>query len=560
MGPYRKSRLKLTGTGLVLAASILFPPSVTADVIHLKDGGRFNVTSWRDVGDAIEFAIRGGTVRVLKADVERIEGEPTSGDFPVPPAPPTPTRPTEHPDQTGPVRGKGGRPSSGIVGGQKQTGSPPSAPQLAREGYTLSSGYAEKLEDKLRSNPGDLDTRTRLLGYYFARSIRLSGPAVTLAARRRHIFWIIQNRSDAEIAGMSETTIDPVGHALADPKGYEQAKTLWLQQIQTYKSNTTVLAHAAKFLQLHDKELAESALKRAQAADPNNPPWSAHLGYLYALGIMGVNGLNQNGLPTSVDPSEAAGGFAKKAREELRRSSDTALIVAAGRILSQYGSMINAMGLSKEDYSAFGEELLKRAGGSGSNQPSSSLGQTVSLGQHYQLERMRARSAEAKTEFAKKELAQWEKAIPSAPDDEWKSGLLNWAAKAAFEAGAIKKARMHANASLGIASRHGNQEKYGPAVHDGNVILGRLALKEGNIGEAKAYLIKAGHTPGGGTLTSFGPNMSLAKELLERGERDTVIEYLELCKKFWSYPRNPLERWIQTVKAGRMPEFGPNLT
>jgi hypothetical protein len=123
----------------------------------------------------------------------------------------------------------------------------------------------------------------------------------------------------------------------------------------------------------------------------------------------------------------------------------------------------------------------------------------------------------------------------------------------------MKKADGHARATLGLAARHANETKYGPAVHDGNAILGRLALRRGHTQEAKAHLIQAGHTPGGGTLSSFGPNMSLAKELLERGETATVIEYLELCKNFWSYPNNPLEDWIRTIRAGRIPAFGPNL-
>ena len=62
-------------------------------------------------------------------------------------------------------------------------------------------------------------------------------------------------------------------------------------------------------------------------------------------------------------------------------------------------------------------------------------------------------------------------------------------------------------------------------------------------------------------LSSFGPNMALAKELLEAGEKAAVIEYLQLCKNFWDYAqkRGTLDRWIKTIKAGEIPEFGPNL-
>ncbi len=242
-------------------------------------------------------------------------------------------------------------------------------------------------------------------------------------------------------------------------------------QVEAYKTSTKVMRNAAKFFQLPDKELAESALKRAQVLEPKNPEWSASLGYLYALGIMGVNGLNQNGLPTSVDPSETTGAFAKKAREELRRSSDATLILSAGGTLSQYGSWIDATGLSKQGYRGLAEELLKRSGESGSN--------ALSLGVHYNLEWLRVQSTEAKTESAKEELAQWERAIPGAPDEGWRSTILGNAAKAAVEAGAPKKAEKFATELLEIASRHTGEEEYGPAVHDGNIILGRLALRQG---------------------------------------------------------------------------------
>jgi hypothetical protein len=84
-----------------------------------------------------------------------------------------------------------------------------------------------------------------------------------------------------------------------------------------------------------------------------------------------------------------------------------------------------------------------------------------------------------------------------------------------------------------------------------------VALRRNNVAEAKRQLLEAGKVAGGGTLTSFGPNMILAKGLLEKGERETVVSYLEACRKFWPNPR--IAEWIKTIQSGRMPEFGPNL-
>jgi len=57
----------------------------------------------------------------------------------------------------------------------------------------------------------------------------------------------------------------------------------------------------------------------------------------------------------------------------------------------------------------------------------------------------------------------------------------------------------------------------------------------------------------------FSPNVSLAKDLIEKGERDTVVEYFEACRKFWRMDRGRLDDWIALVKGGETPYFGGNL-
>lgn len=41
------------------------------------------------------------------------------------------------------------------------------------------------------------------------------------------------------------------------------------------------------------------------------------------------------------------------------------------------------------------------------------------------------------------------------------------------------------------------------------------------------------------------------------GERQTVWDYLELCKQFWKVDQ--LNAWQQQVKDGVLPQFGANL-
>jgi hypothetical protein len=132
-------------------------------------------------------------------------------------------------------------------------------------------------------------------------------------------------------------------------------------------------------------------------------------------------------------------------------------------------------------------------------------------------------------------------------------------ATSAYAAGDIEKARYYAEHLLQVDAAHFNKWEYWFAIHRGNIVLGRIALKEKHIKLANEYLLKAGKTPGDPVLSSFGPNMSLAKELLQAGQKKTVLQYFELCRKFWTGLDGELDHWTKQVKAGKTPDFGANL-
>ena len=133
------------------------------------------------------------------------------------------------------------------------------------------------------------------------------------------------------------------------------------------------------------------------------------------------------------------------------------------------------------------------------------------------------------------------------------------AAKESFSLGKIEDARKFAKELGEVAPKYQSNWNYGNAIHDFNLVLGRIALTEGRLAEAKQHLIKAGKSPGSPQLNSFGPNMSLAKDLLNKGERVGVIEYFELCRKFWKMGEKRLDQWTQELKSGKTPDFGANL-
>jgi len=153
-------------------------------------------------------------------------------------------------------------------------------------------------------------------------------------------------------------------------------------------------------------------------------------------------------------------------------------------------------------------------------------------------------------------------ALTSATNDYVRFLKMNEACKMSFAVGRTEDARRLATDVLVLdekRSRGVPEEANGNVVHDANMILGRIAVEEGRIEEAKRHLIASGKTRGSPVLGSFGPNVSLAKDLLEKGEQQVVLEYFESCRKFWKMGDKQLNEWTKDIHDGRIPEFGANL-
>jgi tetratricopeptide (TPR) repeat protein len=180
------------------------------------------------------------------------------------------------------------------------------------------------------------------------------------------------------------------------------------------------------------------------------------------------------------------------------------------------------------------------------------------LAQSYDLELARVSSSDEIVALAKKALSIRERALEKTEGEQRFYGLGDMA-KSAFEAGEPEKAQQYASELLQLAPKFSNDWNYGNALHEGNIVLGRIALQRGDIEGAKEHLLAAGQTPGSPQLDSFGPNMTLAKDLLEKGERDTVLAYLQSCAKFWKMGGDNLQASTATIKGGGTPDFGANL-
>jgi len=318
------------------------------------------------------------------------------------------------------------------------------ATRLLVSGRALSADDAIKLEKTVEADPGNVAAHISLIAYYSTRRDE------DFKARKNvQALWFIRNMPDSDLLRwIVQTRLNPILD-----KEFPEAKQLWLDNLDKYKGNTTVIVNAFDFFKINDNPFAEKLIKQAIALEPANPRWPTELGHLLMLEVPSANA-------------------------EVRRS-------LAARAYEQYSLAYSAT-----------------------------------------------------------------------KSDSPKTILLSRLPVAAFEAGDLKHAREWSVEVLNQAATNQSASMIEP-VHHAQVILGRIALIEGNLAEAKSRLLLAGQTSGSPALKSFGPNMSLAKELLEKGEREAVLKYFEECAGFWKDAK--LDQWTAKVKAGDMPQFGANL-
>jgi TonB family protein len=92
----------------------------------------------------------------------------------------------------------------------------------------------------------------------------------------------------------------------------------------------------------------------------------------------------------------------------------------------------------------------------------------------------------------------------------------------------------------------------GDRIYEANEILGRIALREGNMEDARRFLLRAINTPG--SPGPYQPSMILARELLEKGEKAVVLEFLDLCGKFSKTPIEYLSKCKDEIMKGNIPQ------
>lgn len=164
-------------------------------------------------------------------------------------------------------------------------------------------------------------------------------------------------------------------------------------------------------------------------------------------------------------------------------------------------------------------------------------------------------------------------AVKAEPSDLELQGMLSGIEEkislVALETG-VDLEKVEADSRAALAEKEGKQSwNSGNKIFKQHTKLGRVALRKGDIEEAKKQLLASGHTPGSPQLNSFGPDFTLARELAEKGEFETVLEFLDLVAVFWANPGERtrdlskrvandhlklLNEWKKELNAGRIPD------
>ena len=163
----------------------------------------------------------------------------------------------------------------------------------------------------------------------------------------------------------------------------------------------------------------------------------------------------------------------------------------------------------------------------------------------------RAEGNDPAVQAAEEALDHFDRAYGLADNDIARNRILGSRAQAAFAAGRYDLAKQHAQAMLDAEPILGPD---GDLLHEGNTMLGRIALIDGDVERAKSHLLASGSVPTSPVLGSFGPSMSLASELLALGHREIVLDYFDLFAAFWD--RAELRAWRAAITADMAPHFG----
>ncbi len=392
----------------------------------------------------------------------------------------------------------------------------------------------ESMEQQLEKNPGNLALRSNLLSMYPA-----DAQDQPIRERRRyHILWLIENHPEFADLAQFYAILDPKD----DPDGHSQSARLWKQAAKP-DADPRIVANAVAFFQRSDPAAASALLNLSWSAHPQDPVLAKARGQLDVLLVLGITRLTRNNDVSAHSSALRKSPEAAKAREEIEASDNPELLSASAETMLRYAYAIRA-GFSPytgPDPATEPETLLATAdrwATKAHELAPANEACTATLVRVYERRGTLFNTTPA-------EQVEWlRKADALATSDQQRMSFLPRLALAEFDSGDDAAAERDAKRTLDLA---GSRQGYFNLLHLGNTVLGRLALAQGNKARAKEHFLAS--TQVGDRGGYFQPNLTLAQDLLDAGERAAVLEFLEKCRSFWRYDRGQLDHLMVVAKS-----------
>ena len=196
-------------------------------------------------------------------------------------------------------------------------------------------GDIAALESHLLDNPDDLEAQSQILQVYAPHGTGPVDPA-RQALRLQHILYLVQRHPEAPVSASHAAYVYRAGFPQANAADHEALRQAWLDAAQAHSKDSAVTLNAVRFLAVEDAGDAEQVLKRAMAAEPENRELAAHLGFLYAIELLGLPSLDRGARP-GISGRERS----DLAMQELEQSSNAIVLAAAGTVLANLTKAMN---------------------------------------------------------------------------------------------------------------------------------------------------------------------------------------------------------------------------
>lgn len=409
----------------------------------------------------------------------------------------------------------------------------------------------ETLEKGLGAKPDSAGARNQILQLLTDPNVTANLPVErVIETRRRHILWLIATHPEQRNNFLRASQLIPLRGPWADPEGYADSVRMWKERASRPGASAGVLASAAVYLKASDRPAALALLRAGLQDHPEDGALWRAVGMVDAAAMAGVTGPGDRD-QFAADPTLGDAPLAKLARKEVESSANAFLLGGAAQMLG--GNLIQNQGqlhFGDDDASSLAERWLRRA---------IELAPAEAEWKALLVPVLRLQASRSEDPRERARLLR--EAMGFLPQRDTPTALTELA-KAEFESGDDEAARRDAQraveGAVDVAKR--NPQQAATLINRGNSVLGRIALAHGDLAQARERLRASLRfaAPASVNFGVAGPDLSLAEDLADAGERDAVIEYLEASRQFWPYDRGLAGHYIRSIQAGKKREAFAN--